>query len=109
MGSGFLFALTTVSEELLIKRNLGIIDFLAMLGFSGTAVSSIQLLVLVCLLVAGLSLHEPTYVFCSIKGVKLYTLHNKIGFIKTHGSELWGQEEAGLRDEPVSYLQVAPL
>ena len=47
VGSGFLFALTTVSEELLIKRNLGIIEFLAMLGFSGTAVSSIQLLVLI--------------------------------------------------------------
>ena len=30
-------------------------------------------------------------------------------FIKTHGSESRGQEEAGLRDEPVSYLQVAPL
>ena len=29
--------------------------------------------------------------------------------IKTHGSKLWGQEKAGLRDEPVSYLQVAPL
>ena len=29
--------------------------------------------------------------------------------IKTHGSESWGQEEAGLRDEPVSYLQVTPL
>ena len=29
--------------------------------------------------------------------------------IKTHGSESWGQEEAGLHDEPVSYLQVAPL
>ena len=29
--------------------------------------------------------------------------------IKTHGSELRDQEEAGLRDEPVSYLQVAPL
>ena len=28
---------------------------------------------------------------------------------KTHGSESWGQEEAGLHDEPVSYLQVAPL
>ena len=28
--------------------------------------------------------------------------------IKAHGSELWGQE-AGLRDEPVSYLQVAPV
>ena len=34
----------------------------------------------------------------------LYTLK-----IKTHGSESRGQEEAGLRDEPVSYLQVAPL
>ena len=29
--------------------------------------------------------------------------------IKTHGSESRGQEEAGLRDVPVSYLQVAPL
>ena len=29
--------------------------------------------------------------------------------IKTHGSESRGQEEADLRDEPVSYLQVAPL
>ena len=29
--------------------------------------------------------------------------------VKTHGSELRGQEEAGLHDEPVSYLQVAPL
>ena len=28
--------------------------------------------------------------------------------IKTHGKSR-GQEEAGLRDEPVSYLQVAPL
>ena len=31
------------------------------------------------------------------------------GIIKTHGSESRGQEEACLRDEPVSYLQVAPL
>ena len=30
-------------------------------------------------------------------------------FIKTQGSESRGQEEAGLHDEPVSYLQVAPL
>ena len=30
-------------------------------------------------------------------------------YIKTHGSESRGQEEAGLCDEPVSYLQVAPL
>ena len=29
--------------------------------------------------------------------------------IKTHGSELRGQEEAGLRNERVSYLQVALL
>ena len=27
----------------------------------------------------------------------------------THGSESRGQEEAALHDEPVSYLQVAPL
>ena len=33
----------------------------------------------------------------------------RIYIIKTHGSESQGQEEAGLRDEPVSYLQVAPL
>ena len=46
VGSGVLFALTTVSEELLIKGEIGIIDFLAFLGFSGTVVSSIQLLVL---------------------------------------------------------------
>ena len=29
--------------------------------------------------------------------------------IKIHGSESQGQEEAGQCDEPVSYLQVAPL
>ena len=29
--------------------------------------------------------------------------------IKTHSSESQGQKEADLRDEPVSYLQVAPL
>ena len=34
---------------------------------------------------------------------------NNITYIKTHGSESRGQEEAGQRDEPVSYLQVAPL
>ena len=34
---------------------------------------------------------------------------NDITEIKTHGSESRGQEEAGLCDEPVSYLQVAPL
>ena len=35
--------------------------------------------------------------------------HANVHNIKTHGSESRGQEEAGLRDEPVSYLQVAPL
>ena len=30
-------------------------------------------------------------------------------FIKTYGSESQGQEEAGLHDEPVSYLQVTLL
>ena len=30
-------------------------------------------------------------------------------YIKTHGSESRGQEEASLCDERVSYLQVAPL
>ena len=30
-------------------------------------------------------------------------------YIKTHGSESRGQEEAGLHDKRVSYLQVAPL
>ena len=32
-----------------------------------------------------------------------------LNLIKTHSSESRGQEEAGLRDEPVNYLQVAPL
>ena len=45
MGSGFLYATTTVSEELLIKGKLGIAEFLAFLGFSGATVSGIQLLV----------------------------------------------------------------
>ena len=30
-------------------------------------------------------------------------------YIKTHGSESRGQEEAAVRDERVSYLHVAPL
>ena len=34
---------------------------------------------------------------------------HECNIIKTHGSESRGQEEAGLRDERVSYLQVAPL
>ena len=40
-----------------------------------------------------------------IPGVFVY----HITTIKTRGSESRGQEEAGLRDEPVSYLQVASL
>ena len=44
-------------------------------------------------------IHACTYADMYIEGV----------YIKTHGSESRGQEEAGLRDEPVSYLQVAPL
>ena len=39
----------------------------------------------------------------------LYSLLNHELYIKTHGSESRGQEEAGLHDEQVSYLQVAPL
>ena len=39
----------------------------------------------------------------------LISLKMRIRVIKTHGSELQGQEEAGLHDEPVSYLQVTPL
>jgi len=46
IASGFLFALTTVSEELLIKGKLSIVDFMAFIGFSGAIVSGIQLLVL---------------------------------------------------------------
>ena len=40
-----------------------------------------------------------------------YYVRQKPGLhmIKTHGGESRGQEEPGLRDEPVSYLQVAPL
>ena len=36
-------------------------------------------------------------------------MHSYIMCIKAHGSESWGQEEAGLSDKPVSHLQVAPL
>ena len=39
----------------------------------------------------------------------MYYIHCRCSYIKTHGSESRRQEEAGLRDEPVSYLQVAPL
>jgi len=46
IASGFLFALTTVSEEFLIKGKLGIVDFMAFFGFNGATVSGIQLLVL---------------------------------------------------------------
>ena len=46
IASGILFSLTVVSEELLIKGKLNIIDYLAFLGFSATVASSIQLLVL---------------------------------------------------------------
>ena len=45
VGSGLFYALTTVSEELLIKGELTIPEFLAFLGFSGAVVSSIQMLV----------------------------------------------------------------
>ena len=41
--------------------------------------------------------------------VKFLAIYNNYSYIKTHGSESRGQEEAGLRDERVSYLQVAPL
>ena len=37
------------------------------------------------------------------------TQYNYWLLIKTHGSELQGQEEAGLRDERVSYLHIALL
>ena len=46
VASGILFSLTIVIEELLIKGKINIIDYLAFLGFTGTVVSSIQLLVL---------------------------------------------------------------
>ena len=41
--------------------------------------------------------------------VSLCILNDSNRLIKTHSSESQGQEEAGLRDEGVSYLQVAPL
>ena len=41
--------------------------------------------------------------------LQILSLQLNLQVIKTHGSESRGQEEAGLRDEPVSYLQVAPL
>ena len=43
-----------------------------------------------------------------MQGIIIYNICI-LHMIKTHGSESLGQEEAGLRDEPVSYLQVAPL
>ena len=44
----------------------------------------------------------------SINSLQLYGRIYISKYIKTHGSESRGQEEAGLRDERVSYLQVAP-
>ena len=35
-------------------------------------------------------------------------MFTEVYLIKTHGSESRGQEEAGLHNERVSYLQVAP-
>ena len=35
-----------------------------------------------------------------------FAIRQRYAYIKTHGSESRGQEEAGLRDEPVSYLQL---
>ena len=56
---------------------------------------------------------SPAPSICSLCNIYIYgtyTIHTYIHtYIKTHGSESRGQEEAGLRDEPVSYLQVAPL
>ena len=45
----------------------------------------------------------------SLRNLVLFICNIFIEYIKTHGSESRGQEEAGLRDEPVSYLQVALL
>ena len=39
---------------------------------------------------------------------ELYVNCNTYWIIKTHGSELRGQEEAVVHDERVSYLHVAP-
>ena len=47
------------------------------------------------------------FVICTIN--KFRSLKNLYIYIKTHDSESRGQEEAGLHDERVSYLQVAPL
>ena len=44
-----------------------------------------------------------------LKSFRLYGVRLHVYIIKTHGSESWGQEEAGLCDEQVNYLQVAPL
>ena len=46
------------------------------------------------------------------QGRSRWSGHGRTGFcngIKTHDSESRGQEEAAIRDERVSYLQVAPL
>ena len=39
----------------------------------------------------------------------VWPLFTSCCLIKTHNSESRGQEEAAVRDERVSYLQVAPL
>ena len=53
-------------------------------------------------------------VVCKLMGINntcmlILPSYMQIYVIKTHGSESRGQEEAGLHDERVSYLQVAPL
>ena len=48
-------------------------------------------------------LHPRRSTFDQKKNIYIYI------YIKTHGSESRGQEEAGLHNKPVSYLQVALL
>ena len=49
-------------------------------------------------------MYVRTFQFCN-----LTTYIYSILYIKTHGSESRGQEEAAVRDERVSYLHVALL
>ena len=49
----------------------------------------------------------PTFMTKALHLVRDVQHFNRL--IKTHGSGSRGQEEAGLRDEPVNYLQVALL
>ena len=54
-------------------------------------------------------MHTHNILWCAIVIYIRIVIKIVKAYIKTHGSQSRGQEEAGLRDEPVSYLQVTLL